>query len=404
MRHAPKPSRPAIAALTTEALIASAFVAAWLGDGRSGEFLHRAEEIAGSDDRHPTPIEPSWSMAVLLQEPDDIDAARRVLRSLVDGAVARGDEFSTIEILAELADAEWRAGNWAAALANLSDMQRLAPGSIGLISNRALVEACMGDVDDAVTDGEGALAKAESAGLVSARIEALHALGHVRLSLGDAASANVHLARAWEIFRRAGFGDPGTFPFVPDHVEALVEIGAVADAEPIVDWLEERGRTLERAYAQATGARCRALLRAAGGDLDGGLTSLDEAVKYHERLTMPFELGRRSWSRVACVAAPVRNGPPGRRSSRRSGSSRCSVPGSGRRRPGRSSPGSEDVERPRRADGSRTAGGETRRGRSHQPGDRRHLVHERPDRRGPPLAHLPQARHPVSHGARPLHR
>ena len=49
-----------------------------------------------------------------------------------------------------------------------------------------------------------------------------------------------------------------------------MEIGAVADAEPIVDWLEERGRTLERADAKATGPRCRALLRAADGDLDGG--------------------------------------------------------------------------------------------------------------------------------------
>jgi len=279
-------------ALTIEALITSAFVAAWLGDGRSGGFLHRAEEIAGSDGRSSALIEPSWSMAVLLQSADDLDAARRVLRSLVDGAVERGDEFSTIEILAELADTEWRAGNWAAALANLSAVQRLAPGSIGLISNRALIEACMGDVDDAVADAEGALALAESAGLVSARIESLHALGHVRLSLGDPTGANVHLARAWETFRGAGFGDPGTFPFVPDHVEALVEIGAVADAEPIVDWLEERGRTLDRAYAQATGARCRALVRAAGGDLDGALTSLDEAVKHHERLAMPFELGR----------------------------------------------------------------------------------------------------------------
>jgi ATP/maltotriose-dependent transcriptional regulator MalT len=279
-------------ALTIEALIASASVAAWLGDGRSGGFLDRAEEIAGSGDRRSTLIQPSWSMAVLLQEPDDLDAARRVLGSLVDGAEERGDEFSTAEILAELADAEWRAGNWAAALANLADMQRLAPGSIGLISNRALIEACMGDVDDAVADGEGALALAETAGLASARIEALHALGHVRLSLGDPTGANVHLARAWEMFRQAGFGDPGTFPFVPDHVEALVEMGEVAEAEPIVDWLEERGRTLERAYAEATGARCRAMLRAAGGDLDGGLTSLDEAVKHHDRLTMPFELGR----------------------------------------------------------------------------------------------------------------
>ena len=236
-------------ALTIEALIASTFVAAWRGDGRSGGFLHRAEEIAGSDDRRSTLIEPSWSMAVLLQEPDDLDAARRVLGSLVDGAVERGDEFSTTEILAELADAEWRAGNWTAALADLADMQRLAPGSIGLMSNRALVEACMGDVDDAVADGEGALALAETAGLVSARIEALHALGHVRLSLGDPTGANVHLARAWEMFRHAGFGDPGTFPFVPDHVEALVEIGEVGR------------RRAHRRLARGTGSHARARVR-----------------------------------------------------------------------------------------------------------------------------------------------
>ena len=203
----------------------------------------------------------------------------------------------------------------------------------------------MGDVDDAVADGEGALAKAESAGLVSARIEALHALGHVRLSLGDAASANVHLARAWEILRRAGFGDPGTFPFVPDHVEALVEIGAVADAEPIVDWLEERGRTLERAYAKATGARCRATApsrgrrprRRAHVARRGREVSraLDDAVRAGANAPGP---GWRASPR------PPETGRPGgaRAGARDLRGARC--PALGGEEPGRSSPGSEDVE------------------------------------------------------------
>jgi DNA-binding CsgD family transcriptional regulator len=274
--------------LTIEALAASACVGAWRGDGLSFEILRRAEKIAGSDTPFPTPI----SLALILKEADELDEARRVLRSLVDGAVERGDEFLTIEILGELADTEWRAGNWAEASAHLFDMNRLAPDTIRLISNRALVLASKGDVEDAVANAERALALGETSGLVSSQIVALLALGHLRLSLDDPASANVHLSRAWEMFRRAGFGDPGTFPFVPDHVEALVELGLVDEAEPIVDWLEERGRTLDRAYARATGARCRALLRAARGDLAGGLASLDEALKHHERLTMPFELGR----------------------------------------------------------------------------------------------------------------
>ena len=279
-------------ALKIEAFTVSTCVGAWKGDGRSREILRRGEEIAGSDDSYSNLVDSSWSMAVLLKEADELDEARRILRSLVDSAVERGDEFSTIDLLGDLADTEWRAGNWAGASTHLFDMNRLAPDAIGLISNRALLHACMGDEESAVADAERALALGETAGLVSSQIVALLALGHLRLSLGDPAGANVHLSRAWEMFRRAGFGDPGTFPFVPDHVEALVELGRVGEAEPTVDWLEERGRTLDRAYAQATGARCRALLQSARGDMAGGLASLDEALTHHERLTMPFELAR----------------------------------------------------------------------------------------------------------------
>jgi DNA-binding CsgD family transcriptional regulator len=42
----------------------------------------------------------------------------------------------------------------------------------------------------------------------------------------------------------------------------------------------------------ATGARCRALVLAARGDLDGASAAADEAVRQHDRLPLPFELGR----------------------------------------------------------------------------------------------------------------
>ena len=42
----------------------------------------------------------------------------------------------------------------------------------------------------------------------------------------------------------------------------------------------------------ATGARCRGLVCSARGDLDGAAESLESALVEHERLPIPFELGR----------------------------------------------------------------------------------------------------------------
>src|SRR4030095_8144060 len=55
---------------------------------------------------------------------------------------------------------------------------------------------------------------------------------------------------------------------------------------------ERAGRSLDRAWAMATGARCRALVLAAQGDLLGASAAADEAVGHHDRLPLPFELGR----------------------------------------------------------------------------------------------------------------
>src|SRR4029077_3374963 len=53
-----------------------------------------------------------------------------------------------------------------------------------------------------------------------------------------------------------------------------------------------RGRALDRAWALAMGARCRALLAAANGELGAAEDALREAVRHHERLPEPFEFGR----------------------------------------------------------------------------------------------------------------
>jgi DNA-binding CsgD family transcriptional regulator len=71
-----------------------------------------------------------------------------------------------------------------------------------------------------------------------------------------------------------------------------VALGRLDEAEALIVPFEEAGKDLDRAWAIATGERCRALVLAARGDLDGASAAADEAVREHDRLPLPFELGR----------------------------------------------------------------------------------------------------------------
>jgi DNA-binding CsgD family transcriptional regulator len=120
---------------------------------------------------------------------------------------------------------------------------------------------------------------------------ALSALGFLELSLANPRAAREHLMQAWKLHRSWGIGEPAMFPFVADYVEALIDLGE-DQASEVLDWLEERGRALDRPWALAVAARYRGLMAAADGDFKTAFASLDQALKEHERLPMPFELGR----------------------------------------------------------------------------------------------------------------
>ena len=127
---------------------------------------------------------------------------------------------------------------------------------------------------------------------MDAELLALSALGSLELSSGNASAAHEQLDRAWQLHRHAGFGEPAMFPFVADHVGALIELGANDAAIEVVEWLEERGRALDRPWALAVAARSRAQFAAAAGDFPAAFEAVDRALDAHERLPMPFELAR----------------------------------------------------------------------------------------------------------------
>jgi len=133
---------------------------------------------------------------------------------------------------------------------------------------------------------------AEAADEILLVIPNLAVLGFLELSLGRPAEADAYLSRALELEQAMGVREPAYFRIVPDEVEALVALGRLDEAEALRAPFVEAGRNLDRAWAIATGARCRALVLAARGDLTGASAAADEAVRVHDDLPLPFELGR----------------------------------------------------------------------------------------------------------------
>ena len=80
--------------------------------------------------------------------------------------------------------------------------------------------------------------------------------------------------------------------FVPDAVEAMIQLGHLDEAEPLIDTLQRNGERLDRPWMLAVGMRCRAMLQAAHGDLNTATATAELAMAQHQRLPMPFERAR----------------------------------------------------------------------------------------------------------------
>ena len=119
------------------------------------------------------------------------------------------------------------------------------------------------------------------------------ALALLEISLGNPAAANGMPAKqATERLEENGIVEPVPAFFLPDAVEALVATGRLDRSQRLLDDFERRGQELDRVWAIATGARCRALLLAARGDIVGAQAAVGRALVAHERLEMPLELAR----------------------------------------------------------------------------------------------------------------
>ena len=268
------------------------------GGGFDEDRMRRARELEDPTRIRAWQMTPAFIHGSILLYTGRVEPAFSVLSRLHSETVERGEEspipfscFYQAWVCVWHGDLELAHGLAEEAMQTAALLDDPAAHGIALAAN-ALVHAHEGKADLAREEAASSLRRFHELGWAVGTIWPLWALGITELSTGNPAAVDDALGPVAAMVTSRGGGDPFLGMFLPDEIEALVELGNLDRAEPLVRWLEERSAALDRAWARAAAGRCRALLKAARGDIDGALTALEEALAQHDRCTMPFERAR----------------------------------------------------------------------------------------------------------------
>ncbi|GLP81743.1 ATP-binding protein [Mycobacterium antarcticum] len=269
------------------------------GDGLDQDRLSRAQQLEDVDVDMPMAFRPRMQNAMLLAWTGRLDLAHDEMTDIRRRCIERGEENELIFVAIHAVLLEMWRGNFTDAGLIAEDTEeraRYLGGDVPLfvaMTIRAALAAYAGREGEARRDTAAALAASQRCGANLLVVWTLTTLGFLELSLGNyeaTLTATAPLLARLEAAPRATEIVSATF--VPDAVEAMVNLGRLDDAERLVDILEGNGRRLDRAWMLAVGARSRAMVLAARGDIDASLGAIREATAQCDRLPMPFEHAR----------------------------------------------------------------------------------------------------------------
>ncbi len=225
---------------------------------------------------------PSWEASTIpalwWAYTDQYDLGRARLDLHLQWARDSGDESSDADLYVHLAELELYAGHWSAADAAADrgvdaaeQMGQLMPDASHRV--RALVDAHLGRVGRAVAAAHAGI---EACREVDPELESMYldVLGTAQLAAGRPGPAAEAFDRMRLLLEANGMREPLRHRTEPDHIEALVGIGAVDRAAELLGMLERRHEILPRPWIAAALPRCRALVRAARGDSPGAAAEL----------------------------------------------------------------------------------------------------------------------------------
>jgi DNA-binding CsgD family transcriptional regulator len=227
---------------------------------------------------------------------DEPDRAREVLEGAAAKALEHGDELSYAFAENRLTVVDCYAGRWpqalerAALVRELSEQGQWGSARGWALLGESLVLAYLGHVERARAAAEEALRLFESARSVFLSLLEQAVLGHIELALGNLDSAGGYLGELPRRLLDGGWCHPPASVW-PDAIEALLGLGETEQARLYVEEYEPLAeRSSRRSRAEA--ARCRGLLAASEGDLEGAFAAFDRSLREQEGLAYPFDRAR----------------------------------------------------------------------------------------------------------------
>lgn len=290
--------RAGSAGLLADAMATSVVCEFVAGMGFDEARILRARELEDPWRPRAWQIRPAFIHGNLLLYVGRAAEACGVLGALHAEAIERGEESPIPFSCFWLAWACLWSGDFPGARRRADEARRTAPllddpaASAMALVTAALVHAHDGSVDLAREEATDALRRFQELGWMVGVMFALWALGLAELSAGRPAAVDAALGPLAGQVTAMPACDPFMAVFLPIAVEALVELGQIDTAEPLLRWFEGRATALERPWAQAAASRCRGLICAAGGDSDGAAAAMVEALRHDERSPVTFERGR----------------------------------------------------------------------------------------------------------------
>lgn len=284
--------------LRSQALAILVFVRFRHGLGFDRHQLQQALQLENPNSAASAPFRASAVQAVTTGWAGELDTAREHVHRAQRQLLRAGAELDAIWIANEAAMIDIWLGRYDDATRHVEDgIQRAEQMShshlmVALRASQAAIAAYRGNVHEARAAARRAIDDARASGSIRQIMLPTAVLGFVELSLGDVAAALRELEPLISAFDPARDIEIVSGPFLPDAIEALTSVGRVEEAEFLVTALHDAAAQRDRPWMWAIGARGRAHVDAARGNLDAAEHALQEAMNHHRRLPMPFETAR----------------------------------------------------------------------------------------------------------------
>ena len=251
---------------------------------------------------------------------DDLERACADFNAVLAACRQRPASRQALVALGMLADTEYRLGAWDDSIVHAAQVVSLVEDSeqvwMGAFAHAAAtwVLAPRGDAEGAQAHAHAAAVAGRVMGDATSMGCAATAAAHAAFFRDDLCAAVQAVQPMLELGDVAAADEPSVHPWRELHVEALLRLGRLNEAEVALEALEALAESRDRRTSRAHATRLRAGFEAAAGHHEAARTAFECALVRAQDIASPFERARahNDYGLVSATsgAAPAGGCPP----------------------------------------------------------------------------------------------